>query len=101
MKRFTDIKEITQFASYALYILEVMDLNEVDYWCAYDNCFNEQIIADVREKFNNEDLVEALLLLSEYDTCREYLPKESVKKSKDDIQNKLKQIIRKGLIESQ
>lgn len=100
MKRFTDIKAETQFAAYVLYILEAMDSNDIDYWCAYENCFNEEIIDEARQKFSDTMLVDALLLLSEYDTCRAYLPKDKVEKSKEDIINKLKQIIKKDLDES-
>ena len=38
-------------------------------------------------------LANSLMLLSEYDTCREYLPKDKVENSKKDIMSKLKQII--------
>lgn len=98
MKTLNSLSKKMQFAAYALYVLELLDSNAIDYWIAYENCFNEEIINEIKEQFYDQDLIDAILLLSEYDFCRDCLTEEKIQKSKTEIVLLLKKVIEKEML---
>ena len=97
MKKICEIDKKLLLSCYFKVVFEMFDKGQIDYWEAYEQCFNEAIIEEIKNQYHDDDLVNALMLMSEYDTCRDCLTKDKIEKSKNDILNLLNTVIVKQM----
>lgn len=95
--RIEKINKNIWFASYILTMFDLFDRDQIDYWTVYEVCFNENLVNDIKKENMDSDLAKALLLISEYDTCKSYLSDMVVNQSREQIRVLLENVIRRNL----